>query len=93
MTRQALVALILAERYRQEELKAAGKFPFTCADVPGLTTGQKVAVLTEECGEVARAALAADGLVKDGADLRKDLIQVAAVCLAWLEALDWRDME
>jgi NTP pyrophosphatase (non-canonical NTP hydrolase) len=82
-----IVGLILAERYRQEELKAAGKFPFTCADAKGLTNGQKVAVLSEECGEVARAALGADGLVKDGGVLKKELVQVAAVCVAWLESL------
>lgn len=87
MKRKEVIDLIQAERYRQEELKAAGRFPFTCADTPGLTTGQKVAVLAEECGEVARAALAADGLVKDGGDVKKELIQVAAVCVAWLESL------
>ena len=42
----------------------------------------KVAVLTEEVGEVARAALEHD---TDG--LRLELVQVAAVAVAWLEAL------
>ena len=41
----------------------------------------KAAVLAEECGEVARAAL--DGTL----DLKDELIQVAAVAVAWLEAL------
>ena len=43
----------------------------------------KVAVLTEETGEVARAVL--DGSEID--DLRAELVQVAAVCVAWLESL------
>lgn len=43
----------------------------------------KVMVLSEECGEVARAVLEHD---KDG--LRKELVQVAAVVVAWLEAIE-----
>jgi hypothetical protein len=42
----------------------------------------KVSVLSEECGEVARAVLDQD---EDA--LRIELIQVAAVACAWLEAL------
>jgi hypothetical protein len=42
----------------------------------------KAAVLAEECGEVARAML--DG----GAGLKTELIQVAAVAVAWLEGLE-----
>lgn len=42
----------------------------------------KAAVLAEECGEVARAVLDFD----DDA-LRKELVQVAAVAVAWLELL------
>lgn len=42
----------------------------------------KAAVLTEECGEVARAVLD-----KNDDQLRDELIQVAAVAVAWLEAL------
>jgi NTP pyrophosphatase (non-canonical NTP hydrolase) len=43
----------------------------------------KVAVLTEECGEVARAVL--DGSPPD--HLIRELTQVAAVALAWMESL------
>lgn len=43
----------------------------------------KVAVLTEECGEVSRAALD-----RKPESLRAELIQVAAVAVAWLESLD-----
>jgi hypothetical protein len=42
----------------------------------------KAAVLTEECGEVARAVLE-----RDNDQLRRELVQVAAVAVAWLEAL------
>jgi hypothetical protein len=42
----------------------------------------KATVLTEECGEVARAVL--DRKLED---LRTELIQVAAVAIAWLEGL------
>jgi len=47
---------------------------------PAVPTIVKVAVLSEECGEVARAVL-------DRTDPRNELIQVAAVCVAWLESL------
>lgn len=40
----------------------------------------KVAVLTEECGEVARAVLEDDDM-----GLVEELIQVAAVAIAWIE--------
>jgi NTP pyrophosphatase (non-canonical NTP hydrolase) len=46
------------------------------------------AILTEEVGEAAQAALHA----KFGGhgDLREELVQVAAVALAWLECMDRR---
>lgn len=44
----------------------------------------KAAVLAEECGEVSRAVLDHAPLVQ----LRAELVQVAAVAVAWLEALD-----
>lgn len=40
-------------------------------------------ILTEEVGESARASLE-----KDPAHLRKELIQVAAVAIAWIESID-----
>lgn len=42
----------------------------------------KAAVLSEECGEVSRAVLD-----RDKAGLRLELVQVAAVCVAWLEGM------
>lgn len=79
------------ERMRQEHLKAEGKFTLTCADE--MSNGARLAVLMEEVGEVARAILEGgiDGEVshdKHGKDLRKELVQVAAVAVAWIEGLD-----
>jgi NTP pyrophosphatase (non-canonical NTP hydrolase) len=42
----------------------------------------KAAVLAEECGEVARAVLEVDMR-----GLRDELVQVAAVAVAWLEGM------
>lgn len=81
MTRADALAAISAERDRQAQLWAAphahGQGDCSSAAVPLMV---KVAVLTEECGEVARAAL--DG---DPEALRTELVQVAAVALAILE--------
>jgi NTP pyrophosphatase (non-canonical NTP hydrolase) len=68
------------ERQRQEQLKKEGKFLYTCADAE-MTDGERLAVLVEEVGEVARA-------MNDGKGLREELIQVAAVAVAWVEAID-----
>ena len=75
---------IWAERQRQNR-----KWP------SGIATGKPspemmVCVLTEECGEVARAVH--DG---DRTGLREELIQVAAVAVAAVECLDaggWPDL-
>lgn len=47
-------------------------------------TGVKLAVLTEEVGEVARCLLERGAL----SDLKAELVQVAAVAVAWAEAID-----
>jgi NTP pyrophosphatase (non-canonical NTP hydrolase) len=92
MTDAALV-LVGFERERQDELKAAGRFEFTCAD-DGLTLAEKLACLTEELGEVAQEVLTQEGhrLARDTLGtkeaLRKELVQVAAVAVAWIESLD-----
>jgi NTP pyrophosphatase (non-canonical NTP hydrolase) len=86
------ISLIVAERARQEVLKAEGRFEFTCADA-GLTNAETLACLTEELGEVAQEVLTQEGrrLARDTVGtpeaLRKELVQVAAVALAWIEAL------
>lgn len=83
---------IYEERLRQEQLKAEGRFKYTCAE-NGLTLGEKLAVLMEEVGEAARAMSECCGTIGDThfanphAALRKELIQVAAVAMAWVESL------
>lgn len=69
------------ERERQENLKQEGAFADTCAS-PTMLPAMKLVVLTEEVGEVARALLEGDD-----AKLWEELIQVAAVAVAWAESL------
>lgn len=88
-----IYADILTEREHQEALKIAGKFRYTCADVEMVDTS-RACVLTEETGEVCRAVLSIFGLTKDTPEkasyfhLRRELVQVAAVAVAWIEGLD-----
>ena len=80
---------VRAERRRQETLKAEGRFRYTCADVE-MTDDERMCVLVEEVGEAARAVLEKRRLANDthGKELRTELVQVAAVAVAWIEALD-----
>jgi len=79
-----ITAVVAAERARQQRLwnrqHAHGCGDCSSLDVPPMV---KVAVLTEECGEVARAALECD---QDA--LREELVQVAAVAYAILEGIE-----
>jgi NTP pyrophosphatase (non-canonical NTP hydrolase) len=95
--------VIYGERVRQQRLKEEGRFLYTCADTIGLTPSQKYVVLAEECGEVARVLLNLNALATDfkvenrsaeahhaalAVMLKKELIEVAAVAVAWLESLE-----
>jgi hypothetical protein len=77
--RAAIYAAIDAERERQQERWGRPHQWGTgdCSSA-GVAEIVKSAVLTEECGEVARAVL-------DGHGLTTELVQVAAVAVAWLE--------
>lgn len=79
----AIFADITAERERQQDkwghVHDWGKGDCSSPYVPEVV---KVAVLAEECGEVARAVLD-----RDDTALRTELTQVAAVAVAWLEHL------
>lgn len=77
-SRDAIYTDIASERDRQE-----AKFPGrTCAhEIDNLL---KLAILHEESGEVARALLDHESVKQ----LRAELIQVAAVCVAWVESID-----
>lgn len=95
---QRVFRRILGERARQDELKAAGKFLYTCAD-PELPPADCAIVLGEEVGEVCRAVLNVKGLSFDNlkrakiAHLQHELVQVAAVACAWLESMELEPTE
>lgn len=84
MKRLAIFDAIDAERERQSEMwdrdHGWGFGDCSSDDVEPIV---KVAVLAEECGEVARAVIDMD----PKASLRRELVQVAAVATAWLESL------
>lgn len=91
------------ERIRQENLRQSGKFLWSCAAI-GVSPDRKLSVLSEEVGEVAKEVvelgITADKYEKEQLvfplhrkhthmfRIRKELIEVAAVCVAWVEAID-----
>lgn len=83
---------VLAERERQEQLVIEGRYPSSAAD-PELSNYVKLTVLAEEVGEVAQevSTLAGRrqcrGTLGTPEALRKELVQVAAIAVAWIEAL------
>lgn len=82
MSREDIFKAILLERDRQAGLwNHEHDWGFGDCSSSGVPAPVKAAVLAEECGEVARAAL--DGTL----DLKDELVQVAAVAVAWLESL------
>ena len=83
MTGEEILTAIQDERDRQSQLwnreHGWGYGDCSSINLPAIT---KCAVLNEECGEVARAVLD-----RDNDALRRELVQVAAVAVAWLESL------
>jgi hypothetical protein len=87
---------VYQECLRQEDLKREGKFHWTCADTKqdpnqkAILPSEKFAVLSEEVGEVAKHIVESiiDPTRYNPKELRKELIQIAAVCVAWCEAID-----
>lgn len=67
-----IVGQILLERERQDRKWGVQRHPHCVWS----------AVLSEECGEVSKACLE-----EDYENLKEELNQVAAVCIAWLEHL------
>lgn len=78
------------ERLMQEEYKAAGRFKYTPAD-EGPSSTDRLAMITEEVGEASKHALSLGLLVADSEGstkgLYKELTQVAALAVAWMEYL------
>lgn len=85
MTFDDAVRLISKERERQQRLHGHENHLWE-------EDGIKLAVLTEETGEVARALLDSRTCHKHdrermAAELRDELVQVAAVAIKWLESM------
>lgn len=91
--------LIEREHYRQRDLKKAGKFPWTLDDVKHkgrvISDAKKLTVLAEEFGEVSREVC--EGATKDEPAnrerLQAELVQLAACCLAWIEAIRYHERD
>ena len=83
MNRIDIYAEIDDERRRQHE-KWGGAHAWGSGDCSSRSVhnSTKLMVLAEECGEVSRAVLD-----QDREQLRTELIQVAAVAVAWLEGM------
>ena len=79
---------IRAERRRQESLFG----PNSAAHPGTMTHEMRLAILTEEVGEAAHCLTEAHlyplGVAREMERLRVELVQVAAVAVAWIEALD-----
>ena len=84
------LTIVGSERKRQLALQASGRFTYTLSD-DGMTDFERLACIVEEVGEVGRNTLARAGLATDGdaddAALKKELAQVAALAVAWMERL------
>jgi NTP pyrophosphatase (non-canonical NTP hydrolase) len=85
------LTMVAKERRRQLVLQEQGVFKYTLSDAQ---VGEFVgaACIAEETGEVARAVLCRAGLATDDIDLTdeallKELSQVAALSVAWMEKL------
>lgn len=87
-----ILALVAAERKRQDRLVADGELKWNCA-THGLNPLELFLVVAEEYGEVAQALhnqLHNHGVNRADArktDLRTELIHLAAVAVAWAESI------
>lgn len=78
---------VMTERVRQEV--KFGDAGMTCAN-PAMSPLLSLAVLMEEVGEVAHILNEGEGIEQWRQRCREELIQVAAVAVAWIEGLDRR---
>jgi hypothetical protein len=78
---------VITERSRQYALKMGGRFRQTVNEM--LDDNEKLSVLAEEFGEVAKEVCEINhGNVHDCENLKAELVQVMAVCCAWLEGMN-----
>lgn len=81
------VSDVVHERGRQEARVAGGRFSCTCATPGAMSNEERLEVLEGELEEV-RVAFHDPSGCRAGHDLRAELVQVAAVAVAWVEGLD-----
>jgi hypothetical protein len=90
----AVFERVAQERNRQNTLFVEGHIPFNCASRVA-DPNRKLRVLVEEVGEVAEAIDHLEQLnsnsnaaARQREHLRDELVQVAAVAVAWLESME-----
>lgn len=76
---------IARERERQQKLKKSGQLPWTCADQKP-SDGNKLSVMAKQVGDLATEVLVNED--DHRASVRAELVQVAAVAVAWIESID-----
>lgn len=93
-TKDLVFGLIDAERERQAALFLVGKITFDCSS-PVVDTKRKCRILTEELGEVAKEIdeiekrnVPGKIVLRSQDKLIAELVQVTALCVAWLESLE-----
>lgn len=81
---------ILHERQRQEELREVEKRFTHTAATPGISNADRLAIITEEVGEVARTVLGLRRIVTSPGpySLREEVLHVASTAFAWLEMME-----
>lgn len=90
-SQRSIIVDIGNERMKQHRHKRDGRFLHVPED-PELSNSERLAMLVEEVGEVARCTLAREDLVRNeatihssAAALYSELCQVAAITTAWME--------
>lgn len=78
LTRERIIGDIIDERIRQIEMWGDQNHPPVVWST----------ILSEEAGEVAKAALSIHFDMEDDSNYREELLQCAAVCIAAIESLD-----
>lgn len=89
---ESTVRADIFDEVRAERARAHAKHGDTSMESSAPDTLRRLAILTEEVGEVAKEFNDAehDGRSVDQTKLRKELIQVAAMAAAWADACEVR---